>query len=220
MGRAWGTVLTLLGHHRPMSQNPEDLIPTQHTGVAKEVHQHVTAASEDDAAVIFNQAKDRLRSVNEWASISEGHSAKFLLCDHDGTALSRPAQQGDLVRIDVPAPHRQSNSGFDWVTLATVAEGADEGGNPWIVLTTRPTPDPTAPGADTAHFFDNGSTGTFLIRQHGVRVDGSHYGRNELPNTDGNLADKARALLVTVGAYLGLSDKQWEGLVKGLLQKS
>jgi hypothetical protein len=32
--------------------------------------------------------------------------------------------------------------------------------------------------------------------------------------------DKARAAVVTAGAYLGMSDVQWSNLVKGLLQKA
>ena len=52
----------------------------------------------------------------------------------------------------------------------------------------------------------------------GVRVEASHYGRNEQPNTgEGGIIDKARALLITIGAYLGLSDMQWSNLIKGLL---
>jgi hypothetical protein len=199
--------------------DPKSLIPEQHTGVAKEVHHEVSASSEAEAALIFARAKERLRSVTRWAHTAEGASAKFMLSDRGGNALTRPAEQGDLVRIDLPAPGRASDSGYDWVVLDTVQEGMDDEGYPWIVLTTRPTTDPTTPGDDTAHFFNEGSTGTFVIRQRGRVVEGSHYGRNELPNTDGNLIDKARAVMVTAGAYLGLSDVQWSHLVKGLLSE-
>lgn len=196
--------------------NPETLIPEQRKGIAKEVHHVTEAASEAEAARIFQAAKDRLLHVTTWASTAEGVSAHFLLCDKSGHMLDRPARQGDLVRIDLPAPHRATGSGYDWVTLETVQEGIAEDG-PWFVLTTRPASDPTNQDADTAHFFAEGSTGTFVIRQRGSIVSGDHYGRNELPNTDGGLLDKARALLVTTGAYLGLSDVQWNNLVKGLI---
>ena len=201
--------------------DPNSLIPEQHTGVAKEVHHHITATSPEDAAVIFDRARARLLQVNEWAHTADGPSAKFLLCDDGGNAISRAARQGDLVRIDLPAPGRKSDTGFDWVRLDPVAEGLDDDGEPWIVLTTRPTADPAAPPAaeDTAHFFSEASTGTFVIRRRGTRVEGSHYGRNELPNTGGSLLDKARAVMVTIGAYLGLSDVQWNNLVKGLLDQ-
>ena len=199
--------------------NPESFIPEQHTGLAKEVRHHVDAASTREADVIFARAKDRLQSVNDWLATAEGSSAKFLLCDSDGRALSRKAKQGDLVRVDLPGPHRSSGSGYDWVVIDRLMEGVDEDGSPWALLTTRPTADPLAKhdNEDTAHFFSRESTGTFVLRQRDKRVEGAHFGRNELPNTDGAMLDKARAVLVTAGAYLGLSDVQWSNLVKGLL---
>ena len=199
-------------------KNPESLLPQQEKGIAKHVQHEVSAANEAEAAAIFERAKERLLNVNRWAYTAEGTSAKFLLCDAEGNAIDRPAQQGDLVRVDLPAPHRNSGSGFDWVNLETVQEGVDKEG-PWVVLTTRPAADPFVGKEDTAHFFSEGSTGTFIIRQKGSTVEGNHYGRNEQPNTEGSLMDGARAVMVTIGAYLGLSDVQWSNLVKGLLEK-
>ena len=201
-------------------KNPESLIPQQCTGVENETHHHVTADSEAAAEHMFNRAKARLLQVNEWAVTAEGMSAKFLLCDSVGSALSRPAQQGDFVRIDLPGPGRASNTGYDWVVLDPVEVGIDEAGNPWLVVITRPTADPMSnkpDEPDTAHFFSDASAGIFVIRHCGLRVEGSHYGRNEQPNTDGSFMDKARDLVVAVGAYLGLSQTQWSNLVKGLL---
>ena len=201
--------------------HPESLIPEQHTGISKEIHQHIDAASTEEADELFKKVKGRLVEVNAWAHTAEGTSAKFLLCDYEGNPLNRSAQQGDLVRIDLPGPHRSSDSGYDWVILDLVSEGVDVDGSPWIVLRTRPTSDPQAVKSDdeTAHFFSDASTGTFVIRRRGLRVEASHYGRNELPNTDGSLLDTARAVLVTAGAYLGLSDIQWSNLVEGLLSR-
>jgi hypothetical protein len=200
--------------------NPESLIPEQKTGVAKHVQHTTETDSVEQAREVFLRAKQRLLQPGTWASTAEGISARFLLYDASGrTVLDRPAQQGNLVRIELPAPNRASGSGSDWVKLDTVKDGEDEEG-PWVVLTTRPTDDPTVAEDDTAHFFSEDSTGTFLIRQRGTTVTGDHYGRNELPNTEGgSLLDKARAVLVTTGAYLGLSDVQWSNLVKGLISK-
>ncbi len=197
--------------------DPQTLLPRQHEGVAKEVHHHLRAESEAASIAAFERAKERLRNVNAWAAITEGVSASFQLCDGSGKPLQRPAEEGDLVRIDLPAPGRAGGSGYDWVQLSTVQEGEGEEG-PWIVLTTKPVPDPTVKDPDTAHFFDTESTGTFIIQRKDLRIEASHYGRNEQPNTgEGGILDKARALLVTIGAYLGLSDMQWSNLIKGLL---
>ncbi len=199
--------------------NPETLIPEQREGVAKELHHTNDADSEAEAQRIFERAKKCLLQPAMWASTAEGISAKFLLYAANGETIpGRPAQSGDLVRIDLPGPHRASAGGYDWVRLENVVEGIDDGGASWISLTTRPIADPEAAHEGTAHFFAAGSTGTFIIRLLGSRVEGHHYGRNELPNTEGGtLLDKARAVLVTAGAYLGLSDVQWGNLVKGLI---
>ena len=102
---------------------PESLIPEQHTGISKEVNEHADTASLQEAELLFSKAKARLLDVNNWAKTAEGTSAKFLLCDRDGKALNRTAQQGDLVRVDLPGPHRSSDSGYDWVVLDLLSEG-------------------------------------------------------------------------------------------------
>lgn len=195
---------------------PETLIPEQHNGIHKELHEVAELDDAAAAAAVFETATARLRNVNGWTRIAAGESAVFQLCDSSGQPLERDAQQGDLVRVRLPGAKRPDGT-YDWVQLAQLREGEDPEGHPWIVLTTRPVADPTVPDEDTAHFFDDGSTGTFIIRQSGNRVEGAHYGRNEQPNTDGGLLEKARALVVTIGAFLGMSDVQWRNLVRGLL---
>ena len=195
---------------------PETLIPEQHQGIHKELHEVAEFPEESAAGAAFQTAKARLLNVNGWTETAVGESAEFRLCDTGGEPLTRSAAEGDLVRIRLPGAKRPDGI-YDWVRLASVREGVDADGCPWILLTTQPVADPQEPSADTAHFFDDGSTGTFIIRLNGTQVEGNHYGRNELPNTDGGILEKARALVVTIGAYLGMSDVQWRNLVKGLL---
>lgn len=196
----------------------ESLIPPQTEGVARDAHHVAHTETEAEAVALFQRAKSRLLNPATWASIAEGPSAGFLLFDKKGSMLHRSAQEGDYVRIDLPAPGRVSGSGYDWVVLNIIREGEDEDG-PWVLLNTRPAPDPTAPEDDTAHFFSEASTGTFLIRQKGTEVTAYHFNRNILPNTsEGNLLDKVRALFVGGGAAAGLSDVQWSNLIKGLIE--
>lgn len=197
---------------------PEKLIPEQYQGIHKEIHEVAEHAEAHVAAEAFEEAKRRLRNVNGWTRTAVGDSAVFQLCDIDGNPVERDAEQGDLVRIRLPGAKRPDGT-YDWVQLPQIREGVDPDGHAWILLTTKPVADPTATADSTAHFFDDGSTGTFIIRLNGNNVEGNHYGRNELPNTEGGLLEKARALIVTIGAYLGMSDVQWRNLVKGLLGK-
>jgi hypothetical protein len=195
----------------------EELIPHQQEGGEKHSREMRNASSEAQALLLFDRAKTRLLDVNRWHELTQGPSACFVLSDAGGHTLQRLAREGDLVRIDLPGPHRASASGYDWVVLDAVREGEDEEG-PWAVLTTRPAPDPAAPEQGAAHFFSDKSTGTFIIRKRGAMVSADHYDRNISANTaGGRLLDKARALLVSAGASLGLSDLQWSKLIKGLL---
>jgi hypothetical protein len=186
----------------------EELIPQQTEGTEKHSHEERIAVSEAQAQQFFERARKRLLDVNAWHELTQGPSACFLLCDANGKTLQRLALEGDLVRIDLPGPHRTSASGYDWVVLDAVREGEDEEGL-WVLLTTRPAPDPAAPEHGAAHFFSDKSTGTFVIRKRGNKVSADHYDRNISANTKGGkLLDKARALLVSAGASLGLSDLQ------------
>lgn len=197
-------------------QLPEELIPGQYQGVHKE--NHLTAEFDNAEAAMerFADAKARLLDVNRWKEFATGDSAEFRLCDMAGKVLDRTAQENDIVRISLPGAKRPDGE-YDWVRLVRIVEGTDPEGHRWILLTTKPIADPTVEAASTAHFFDDDSSGTFIIRLNGCKVEGNHYGRNELPNTEGGLLEKARALIVTIGAYLGMSDLQWRNLVKGLL---
>lgn len=196
--------------------NPEDLVPAQHEGVHKENHLVAELDSADAARERFEAAKARLLNVNRWQEIAAGNSADFRICDETGKVLDRSAREGDIVRISLPGAKRPEGE-YDWVRLERIIEATDPEDRPWILMTTKPIADPTADGGSTAHFFDDGSTGTFIIRLNGNKVEGNHYGRNELPNTEGSLLEKARAIIVTIGAYLGMSDLQWRNLVKGFL---
>lgn len=199
----------------------ESLIPEHQEGIAKKTHESAELTNVSEARQLFMLAKDRLLNVSQWQRIADGASGHFLLTDQNGKPLYRPAQQGDYVRINLPAPGRASEneSGYDWVILDIVKEGEDEEG-PWIVLNTRPSPDPTKPDNDTSHFFSGKSSGTFVIRHCGKRVEAFHYGRNEQPNKEGeNLIDKVRDIAVAIGAFLGLSDVQWSNLLKGFLSQ-
>jgi hypothetical protein len=198
--------------------NPESLIPQQKEGTARDTRHAARAATEAEAASLFERAKARLLNPATWASVADGPSASFLLYDKQGKMLHRSARQGDYVRVDLPGPGRSSGSGYDWVVLDLIKEGSEEDG-PWVIVNTRPAADPTVPEDDTAHFFSENSTGTFLVRQKGTEVVAEHFNRNIQPNTsEGNILDKARALIVGAGAAAGLSDAQWSNLIKGLIE--
>ena len=87
-----------------------------------------------------------------------------------------------------------------------------------ISIIVKPATNPNNANPDTAHFFAEDASSTFIIRREGKKVFAEVHGRNEQPNTDTeNLIDKARNIAVAAGAMLGFSKVQWKSLVDGLI---
>lgn len=194
-------------------------IPVQHTGSKTNTRHHVQLHSINEAKKLFKTAKARLMNVSDWAEISKGPSADFQLTDRNGHKVSRPVQEGDHFRISIPAPGSDTGEGYDWVQVENILHE-----NRWrkdyesVSIRVRPAPNPLKPDKDTAHFFNDDATSTFMVIREGTTVRAEVHGRNEAPNTrTGNLWDKIRNLGVGLGAILGFSKPQWKGLVKGLL---
>ena len=88
-----------------------------------------------------------------------------------------------------------------------------------IGLKLRASSNPNNDKTDTAHFFKKEATSTFIIKQEDNVVTASYYGRNEVPNVENvSMLDKVRNTAVATGAAIGLSELQWNALIKGFLQ--
>ena len=82
----------------------------------------------------------------------------------------------------------------------------------------RPCGDPRSAVTNTAHFFGEDASSTFLIERNGDKVTAFYHGRNEVPNTSTpKWGDNVRNALVASGAIVGLSEAQWSALCKGFL---
>lgn len=168
---------------------------------------------------MFLIAKDRLLDINHWQEIADGPGARFTITDAAGHTLNRKVHQGDYIQIDLPAPGTNAGDGYDWVHAESIVydDYPDENSES-IKLQLRPAQAPGNDSHDTAHFFSPASTSTFIIERHGKLLVAYYYGRNEVPNNDtGNTLDNARNTLVALGALAGLSDVQWNNLIKGFL---
>lgn len=198
-------------------QNP---IPAQNKGAQSDVSQQVSCVDAAQAGDLFRIAKDRLLHVSDWKEISEGFSSEFQLTDTQGNTLDRPAREGDFFQIDIPAPGSSSGDGYDWVQIEEIKEQKDLSNDVEIIsMRVRPAKNPLAADGDTAHFFKDDATSTFLVKRHGSEVSAEVHGRNEVPNTESEgLADKIRNTVIGIGAALGFSKPQWTHLVKGLLK--
>jgi hypothetical protein len=201
-----------------MENVKEKIVPPQVEGGQKNIEYEVTAVDIDDARKLFFIARNRLLDINRWHDLAGALSAKFTLTDGDGTEVNRTAEKGDRLKIRLLAPGPVEGEGSDWVQIEAIEEKSDSTG-PYesIALRVRPASNP-GKGENVAHFFNDESTSSFVVERRDKIVKASVFGRNEIPNTETkNIADKVRNAIVGATAIAGLSNVQWNNLVKGLI---
>jgi hypothetical protein len=197
-------------------------IPAQHTGKKLDTEHTVEAPTPEAAKELFQLAANRLLDVNCWDKLCGPLSATFRLTDARGNEISRPAQPGDHFKIDVPGPGPVSGEGYDWVRIEALDDKRSSSPDyERVTVRVRPAESPLNPDTDTAHFFREDATSSFVVERKGNRVTAAVHGRNEVPNTTvDKTVDKMRNAVVGVGALAGFSEPQWNSLVKGLLDTS
>lgn len=193
------------------------LVPAQFTGDKSTSRHSVSVPSATAAKQLYGKAKERLLSVNQWKNICGPHSADFQLTDQQGNPLQGIAAVGYYMRIDLPAP--KNKTGYDWVVIEAIEDKDSPTGNSnYIAMRVRPTHAPADVGTQTAHFYEDTATSTFVVERIGTRITATVYGRNEVPNISNNgVIDKLRNLLITISTVLGFQKPQWKSLVVGLL---
>jgi hypothetical protein len=198
--------------------SPNNLIPQQEEGVSTNT-ENTIELPQNEVEHFFSVVKERLLNVNNWHEYAGETSATFCLLDKSGNALKRKAAKGDYLEIDIPGPGSEAGEGKDFVQIEDVAEINNEREQS-LVIKVRPTQNPKNNSGDTAHFFSESATSSFIVKKQGHKITAGVYGRNEKPNFDGSSTiDKIRNTIVATGAALGLSKIQWKSLVSGLLKK-
>jgi hypothetical protein len=199
----------------------EKIVPDQQTGGKTDVEESVACNDEQEARDFFRIVKERLQNVNRWHDSAGKLSADFHLTDASGDEVSRLVQEGDYIRIKIPAPGTKAGEGYDWVKVEKIEDKTnDTGDHEAYGMTVRPASHPNNSKEDTAHFFEDKATSSFLVKRTGNEITGAVRGRNEVPNTATGLPlDKARNALVGVGAVVGLSNPNWKSVVNGWLRK-
>jgi hypothetical protein len=78
--------------------------------------------------------------------------------------------------------------------------------------------DPRKPEQEIAHFYNELSTSTFIVRRDGLMLSAGVHGRNESPNNANvDLHDQIRNTAIALMARVGLSGTQCQKLVDGLI---
>lgn len=198
-----------------------NIIPVNVTGKPTDLQESVVAADIGEAVKTFKRAAMRLKNAHLWHKLCGALSAEIIITGSDGKIVNRLAEKNDYFKIDIPGPGMREGDGYDWVKVLDIQEQMNETGDAeMIALTVGSSGNPATAGNETAHFFKEGATSTFIIQRKGNIVTASYHGRNELPNTDvKRLTDKLRNTVVAIGAYGGLSELQWQALIKSFLDE-
>lgn len=196
-------------------------IPSHSEGKQNDISHTVTLPSQEEAAKCFVRAYKRLFNPRIWHDLVGALSPTVTLRNPDGSKERDLAEVNDYYRIDIPGPGTNAGKGYDWVVVEAIEDHHDAGASQeWMGLRLRPCANPETNNDDTAHFFQENATSTFIISRTGNSVTASYHGRNEVPNTDtSSTIDNVRNRIVTSGAIAGLSEVQWSALVKGFLQE-
>lgn len=194
------------------------IIPEQFKGQALEVEASRVSDTETAAQSLYELAKKKLFSVNDWHKIVAGLTARFQIVDQDGNEVSRKVNKGDYLRINIPGPGNKEGDGYDWVVVEELKEINKEDFQS-AGFRVRPTENPFGKKNETAHFYSNETTSSFIITREKVKVISRIVDRNMKPNTESeSVVDKVRDVMVGVSGIAGFSKVQWQGLADGLLE--
>ena len=200
------------------NKSSDNLIPQQEEGVSTNT-ENTIELPQKEAEDFYSVVKERLLNVNEWHKYAGESGATFCLLDASGNTLNRKAKKGDYFEIDIPGPGSKAGEGNDFVQIEEVAEINNEKEQS-LSIKVRPSQNPKNNSDDTAHFFSESATSSFIVKKEGNKITAGVYGRNEKPNFEASsTVDKIRNTIVATGAVLGLSKIQWKSLVSGLLKK-
>ena len=200
-----------------MSIIDNSIVPENKTGKAVDI-EHSIPVDEYEAKKMYKIARERLLTPGCWQQLSGSASATFEVISNGNISL-KEVKENDYLRIDIPGPGADEGDGFDWVKVETIKEDFIQEADNSIALKLRASPNPNNDKTSTAHFFKEDATSSFIIKLIGNTITVSYYGRNEVPNVKNvSIIDKVRNALVAVGAAIGLSEIQWDSLVKGLLE--
>lgn len=195
------------------------VVPENVEGKLVDLEASVKEDNAEEAANTFNRACTRLLNPPIWHELAGALSARFELQTSEGHYPERLAEIGDYLRISIPGPGNSAGDGYDWVQIEAIEENTIQDAVASFAMRVRSSPNPGHAEKGTAHFFKENATSTFIAKMTGNEVVVSYHGRNELPNTEGDLGDKIRNTIVASGAALGLSELHWKALLNGLLAK-
>ena len=194
-------------------------LPLQEKGSFHDTESVRICEDHENTIEYYKILKDRILSINYWNYYAKGVGADFKLHDKDGNLKKRLPEKGDFIRIDISGPGNFEARGFDWVKITEFYERQffDNDTLDLLLMEFKPSVVPGKSSSHTAHFYSADATSTVIISRGKDFIKLGVYGRNELPNMDASIADKARNLAVALGGMVGISKIQWKAFTDALI---
>ncbi|HET6226082.1 MAG TPA: hypothetical protein VFF27_07365 [Bacteroidia bacterium] len=196
-----------------------DIIPKQFIGTQTGATSKIKLDTRHKALLVFKEARERLLDINNWEKICGSGSAEFTLTDGNGEPLNGTTPKiGHLIRIKLPAPANKDGDGYDWVRIEEFEESKSLVSDSELYgFRVRPVENPKNKSGNTAHFYTDHATSTFLVIRYSHTIFALERGKNEVPNNSDSWLSTIRNKLVAITAMIGLSKPQWKKLVEGIL---
>jgi len=194
-------------------------IPKQISGNYQDIVKMQCSNTLLEASNNFKLLHKRLINVNNWHSLSTKVKSNYQLIDSRTAEFTEDLKIGNYLRIDIPGPGSPIGNGYDWTKIVDIESELENDDSPFFSFTVKPSPSPNSERENIAHFYDNNSSNTFIIRKIGTCIYAEIHGRNERENTSNvPILDKVRNKAVALGGKIGLSDLNWMGLTEALLE--
>jgi hypothetical protein len=198
-------------------KNKTGVVPQNHSGKSIDASSSKDFSDIDTAKKHYEIAKSRLLDINHWDELDSGVMATFTIADADGGLLNQQAQQGLLIRINIPGPGSADGDGYDWVHIEEIHEVNNEDSDS-IAIRVRPVSAPDQPGDRVAHFYSDQSTSTFVVNRESKTVTAAVYDRNiEVNDQSDSLVGQLRNAITGLTAKGIFSKIQWQALSDGLI---
>jgi len=189
-----------------------------YTVVKNKTSSRIKCIDETHADFLFTKAVQRLLDVNNWQHYSGKMSCRFHLTDNAGIHINQFAEEGNIIRIDIPGIHAKPGKGYEWVTIDRIAYHEREAGEMLFLLKVKPPRKPSKNWGKTTLFFNTHASSTFVITRLNLEITCSVIRKNEKSEKPPiGFFQKIRAFFKTLITRLLLSKLQWKLLTRGVL---
>lgn len=188
----------------------QDFLPVNKIGSENNAATSLTFETETEASNRFRILTQNLLKINDWSVNAGKNPTEFFIYNKNFQEKQLLAEEGNLVKIKIPAPENKLGEGFDWVIVRKI-EVINQTDLEALLLQMKPHQCPENADKGIAHFYTDDATSTFVLAKKNKTIQFSIHGRNEIPNTEKvGFINSLRNFFVASGGIFGGSKLQWQ----------